>query len=308
MTDDPLWDALRVRADTEVAQAADTRRPSWGPPLLLGLDLLEVTEELGWFGLDDPVVARLWGTFFDPRDRHRPVWAAPETHACTGFRLRMVKRADADSEAKRGKVLVTADKHYRTGEWRIGPDWYPPEHYAPKPWTPREPKAAVSEATLRKRAKQAQELAELDRAYAAERGVTLEAFRAEIAADREAWNQRALQQRQERAAPAMRQAELLIRSRDLGLARIATLVAAAGAFERELAAGSAQLSVCMNCGRALTDPQSVERGVGPDCFDWLQQHFPSRLQALLAAWRHRAERDRQPAAAVAVTAAAQPRR
>jgi hypothetical protein len=83
----------------------------------------------------------------------------------------------------------------------------------------------------------------LDKKYAAHYGVTVEEFRAQRSARQAAecarWAEseaeRFLNEQQhaeQRAAPRMRRAELAIRTRDLGLARIAALVGEAESFER----------------------------------------------------------------------------
>jgi hypothetical protein len=57
-----------------------------------------------------------------------------------GLRFQLCSGGDA----KRGQTLVTANKDYRTGEWRIGPKWYPSAHYAPRPFPGPDTPAAVA--------------------------------------------------------------------------------------------------------------------------------------------------------------------
>jgi hypothetical protein len=52
-------------------------------------------------------------------------------------------------------------------------------------------------------------------------------------------------------------------TRDLILRRLAAF---AGSSEREIAEAAKLLVVCRCCFRALTDPISIERGIGPECF------------------------------------------
>jgi hypothetical protein len=52
------------------------------------------------------------------------------------------------------------------------------------------------------------------------------------------------------------------RLRELGLAAI---LAFTGAPDETMQRGARLAGICCNCGRTLTDPTSLELGIGPEC-------------------------------------------
>jgi hypothetical protein len=87
-------------------------------------------------------------------------------------------------------------------------------------------------------------------------------------------------------APGSERASLLIRACELGEQIVAPLVG--DAADVRIAAASRTLGWCVRCCRALTDPVSIEAGIGPECITVVaKMEAASRPEVLQTAWRQR---------------------
>src|SRR5262245_45017096 len=64
-----VLEMLRHRAEEHTADAADTRRPSWGPALIVNEEFVQHARTLGLLKEGDKPLIRLWAKFADPRKK-----------------------------------------------------------------------------------------------------------------------------------------------------------------------------------------------------------------------------------------------
>src|SRR5262245_50110724 len=81
-------DALRIQAEIETADRAQTKRPTWAPAVVLEGELLALCRELEYLGHDHKPVARLWAVFADPKRKGTVIRSTYSQHALPGIRCR----------------------------------------------------------------------------------------------------------------------------------------------------------------------------------------------------------------------------
>jgi Family of unknown function (DUF6011) len=200
-------DELKTKAETMVADAKMTKRPTWAPRIILGKDLLNLLFELEWLGGDDLAVARLWSVFTDPRrgevqcegfqlragEKHNgnKIWTAQyfDKPAVIANLYRQIEAAKSSSTLSflEDALRITEAK---TGGWSFGPHW------------------------ISYRVKGVDVLAKVRQAL------------------------------------------------ELGHARVMDF---AGHADEQMRAAGKYCGHCCCCGKALTDPISIELGIGPEC-------------------------------------------
>jgi hypothetical protein len=242
------FEQLRERAETVVALDPNrTRRPSWAPPLVLDDELAEVCIKLGYLAADDKAIGRLWTHYATPQRAGRYARDHFSTHrlegiACRGFQL------FAGGERGTMSMLLFEAQREKDGAWRFGPIEYPSSW---QPYWNRKRERRWAEL-IRERenlnhaggahdriARIGQEIAAIDRADAAD---------AQKHHDDTLLRQRAL---------------------ELARARVLDFVGAPGA---QMQAAARLWGHCCCCGKGLTDPISLERGIGPDCWQAIVNH------------------------------------
>lgn len=255
----PGLDALRLTADAMVAGYAGKRRPSWAPALVLEGELLSLLRAIRWLKDEGKPVARLWARFTDPR--RGPV-------RCVGFELRA-------GEARSGVCFFESMQTANGAAWQNGPCWS-------KPMPPRSygiyDEARHLEALAKEREAYAQAQREMCREGRSEAEYD-DAWGTELSAHKELdaelrkmgvfrlRNPEQIKKEHQDYELALKRHRKLSRITELGAARVADF---AGRPGEEMRLGALLTNACSCCGRALTDPISLERGIGPECFSFAQ--------------------------------------
>jgi hypothetical protein len=240
------FERLREKTEAQVAAHEGDRRPSWAPPLILGEELAEVCQKLGYLGSDDKPIGRLWAHFATPKRSGRYVRENVSTlplrgMSCRGFQL------FAGSERQSTSEMLFEAQRNEDGGWRFGPYFYPREYKIPyqreRQWEHlirervrldhRDAASLSEEEAIARRAKIAAGLAAIDGQNAAEEQMHLE---------RQRFRQRAL---------------------ELARARVLDFI---GTPDAQMRTAARLWGHCYHCGKELTDPLSLERGIGPDCY------------------------------------------
>jgi hypothetical protein len=243
ITDPTAFDAfekLRLRAETDVAGDQErSRRPTWAPPMILGEELGEACYTLGLLTDDDKWIGRLWATFATPKQSGRYLREHTSTLplrgiSCRGFQFHVGEI--------RGPTILFEAQRTETGEWRFGPWWHPSRYWSSKE---REWEGLVRER---------EGLADAKYLSEQERKARTEALTQKIdAIDAEDLVK----------AQAHRERQQL-RGRVLELARQRVLDFI-GAPDVQMQMAGRLWGHCCICGKELTDPISLERGIGPEC-------------------------------------------
>ena len=240
-----VFEQLRQRAEQDVANEDDAerqRRPSWAPALIIEGELLAICIELGLLKPDDKPIARLWAEFADPKRRGtvlREQRSSLSLHGivCRGFEL----HAGAE-RGSTGDILFEAQRD-KGGKWRFGPH--------------------VSTFDYRSvlTSKWEGKVQELQRAQSGYYNMASEVSAKEIA--RITGGLAEIEAKDQAAAKAFyRRQYLRNRIVELGRDRVLDFAGAPGV---QMALASRLWGHCFNCGKELTDPISLERGIGPDC-------------------------------------------
>jgi hypothetical protein len=270
------FETLRLRAEADAAariQDSDkpqSRRSSWAPPLVLAGELLEVCVELKFLSPTDKPVARLWGQFADPKRIGRVLRETNSNHnhamigiACRGFELH-----PGAERGNRSNILFEAQRT-ADGNWRTGPRWIEPRH---------DPDGKVKHA--QGSVEHAQYFVD---SYNDPRNPDpgkptphpifwekpLQDFTKELE-DKQRLLAAAEAEEQERYQKALDRYALRRRAFELAAARVAEF---AGDQDVQMRAAGRLCGHCAQCFRALTDPKSVEIGIGPECVQrvWWQR-------------------------------------
>jgi hypothetical protein len=244
------FEALRQRAETDVAFDPErSRRPSWGAPMVLEGELLEACTTLGYLVPDAKPIARLWATFADPKRSRAVLRERISSQPLSGIACRGFELYAGSERGERSSILFEA-QHAEGGTWQFGPSLWSPTYYSPRS---REWERLVGER-------------EQQRTLAAHYPVdSTEAVRISIGIDR--MSARIAQIDAEDLAGAQAQVQRhQLRQRAVELAR-ARVLEFAGAPGAQMQAAGRLSGHCFNCFRALTDPISLERGIGPDCLE-----------------------------------------
>ena len=232
-----VFEALRQRAEVDVATSSEAerqRRPSWGPPLIIKGELLDACRELGYLAADDKPIVRLWAQFADPKKKGAVLREQHSRHPLAGIECRGFQLYAGSERGLVGSMLFEAQRE-ESGKWRFGPDVYVSND------GPRSPRYREWERLVRTH-ESTSDPAEIEKLTYK----IAEIDAADLADQRRYRRRKWLQQR----------AIELARERVLDFA---------GAPGLQMQAASRLWGHCFNCGKELTDPISLERGIGPDC-------------------------------------------
>jgi hypothetical protein len=233
---------LQAEAETTARRTSAERRPSWAPPLIISGELLEACITLGLLEPDNPSIVRLWATFADPKKSGRILRERSE-HAlmdvvCRGFQLHAGGERGNTSD-----ILFEAQRKI-DGSWTFGP-----LHIA-------------ANYTSSRYQEWAQAIVERERILSGFYNYTPEHKQQEL--DRLAELITAIDT-EDRTKARDRRDRVQLRNRVLELARDRVLeFAGAPGAQAQLAARL--WAHCAICGKTLTDPISLERRIGPECY------------------------------------------
>jgi hypothetical protein len=248
-TEDPIiftaFEQLRQRAEAEVVARSTAedqqRRPSWAPPLILGEELAQICRKLGMLAPDDKPIGRLWATFATPKRSGRVLREHVSQHPLKDIGCRGFQFYAGGERGTRSDLLFEAQRE-ESGEWRFGPRWWPAEYYSPR--------ARAWEHLVRRRENAPSISLYQDR--------DLETHLAEINRQIEVIDAEDLvEAKKHRDRQQLRQRQL-----ELARARVLDFI---GAADAQMQLAARLCGHCCVCFKELTDPISLERGIGPDC-------------------------------------------
>jgi hypothetical protein len=269
---------LRRQAEAETSQSSATRRPSWAPALVLTGELPDICRSLEWLSPGDKPVARLWAVFADPQKlgtwQRDHISAVPlHGHRVRGFEL-------IAGEQRLGRQRLFRTLKGEDGVWRSsGTRW----KYPAEPWDLRNAKYQL-DLDQKRLADPVADEASLRADYERHRWdfedeESVEDYIARRL-ERDAWQRAgALKRIPELEAKiaasehlhqqALQRYHWCFRVFELGKQRLAEFL---GDPEAEMLAGSRVTGRCSRCGALLTDPLSIERGIGPECIKRVAWH------------------------------------
>jgi hypothetical protein len=256
-----VFEALRATAEADTANYTGTkRRPSWGPAIVLGAEIEKALADLNT-PLPEKPVARLWATFAG-RDRVTSYLRDNlSTLPLTGTQVRGFELHLGQDRA--GLQLLRA-KH---GSDAWGVQVGIPYHF-PHSWELYRMNEACKETRQRVEVLNGtisgarpwrhggEELARAQLPGAEAELAEYQAIVTELNAERDDYKRR------------------LDTLTELIKRRVAEF---GGSPRAEMIAGARVTGNCAICGRGLTDPLSLERGIGPECFS----HIAPDLRAYL---------------------------
>ncbi|HEY6753702.1 MAG TPA: DUF6011 domain-containing protein [Pseudolabrys sp.] len=247
------FEALRLRAEADIAARLDkpqARRPSWAPPFALGDELFGICIKLGLLTADDKPIGRLWAQFASPkkvarvlREANRDKEHAMPGISCRGFELH------AGGERGNGFTILLRAQRYGDGNWQTGPRWVRPDVHPSY-----ETRRAQSEVDR---------LRKLVDSYKDEPAWQnpFREFSAALEKEQQALA-KAQAEDQKRYQTAVERYELRCRATELTATRVAEL---AGDYDVQIHNAGRLCGHCCECFRLLTDPRSLEIGIGPEC-------------------------------------------
>jgi hypothetical protein len=246
------FEALRPRAERDIAVRSSEdqqRRPSWAPPLILGERLAEICLELEYLTLDDKWIGRLWANFATPKRTSR--WLREHTStlplhgiACRGFELYA-----GGTRGTRMTLLFEAQRT-ETGDWQLGPREYPAAY--------RSPREHQWSRLIREREQLQYERETWHGSYSEERRRQIEISLAELQRQIDAIDA------EDRAAATTYYDRKNLRQEALELTR-SRVLDFIGAPDAQMQLAGRLWGHCCICGKELSDPVSLERGIGPEC-------------------------------------------
>ena len=242
------FERLRVQAESVSASGKESdRRPSWAPPMILDEQLAAVCVELGLLTSEDKPIGRLWAEFASPKRsmallRDELSQQPLRGITCRGFQF----FAGGGRESKMDRLFEA--QREEDGSWRFGPRSHAVEYHSPyeREW---ERLVCEQEAlepqtrTLKSRAPNAERLAKIKAAIA-------EINEADVARARKQHDRQVL----------------WARALELARARVLNFI---GAPEAQMQVAGRMAGQCCICWKLLTDPISLERGIGPECYGHL---------------------------------------
>jgi hypothetical protein len=243
------FDRLRERAEFSVnLDEENDRRPSWAPPLILGEELAKACLELGYLTMDDKWIGRLWAHFASPERKKRYFRQEVSKHplhgvSCRGFQL------FAGSTRQSVREILFEAQRSESGEWSFGPRYRPVGYNSPH--------AYQWQSLIRERERLHHEVERYQ--LSEERRAQVEARLAKIASDIEVIDAQDLAEAKKRRE----QQQLKQRVHELARARVLDFV---GAPDAQMEQAGRLWGHCCRCGKVLIDPLSLERGIGPDCY------------------------------------------
>jgi hypothetical protein len=251
MTLDNAFEHLRALAEADtVNKGTDKRRPSWGPALTVEGELNSLLATLGYWNPDDKKVLRLWARFADP------------TKVGTMLRMEVGKLPMPEARVRAFELRVGVDhsglyllraKRGRDGTWHVergyrrfpGDDEWGRVGYELRNERPNLTYWATQHAVRQEHGDEPNSVLEAQLQKCRQRVAELEQRNTELKAARDAHN------------------KTQSRLHELACQRISAF---AGDPYPQMIAGAHVTGNCAICGRQLTDPTSVERGIGPECY------------------------------------------
>jgi hypothetical protein len=272
-----VFEALRERAEIDVSTSSEAerqRRPSWAPPLIIEGELLDACRELGYLGADDKPIVRLWAQFVDPKKKGTVLREQRSRHPLAGIECRGFQLHAGSERGPLTSMLFEAQRE-ESGAWRFGPRVYVSDD------GPRSPRRRKWEQLIRER-ESAQEILRHNQAIP---NFTSDAAKPhQVRIDELSRCIAEIDAKDLEDARTYRRREWL-RQGAIELAK-ARVLDFAGAPSLQMQAASRLWGHCFNCGKELTDPISLERGIGPDCLvgkiDYI--HFMAPYLGQVAPW------------------------
>jgi Family of unknown function (DUF6011)/Large polyvalent protein associated domain 29 len=245
------FEQLRRRAETEVRAGEDAqRRPSWAPPLVLGGELGEICLELGYLTEDDKWIGRLWAEFATPKRSGKWLRQNLSELPLEGLQCRGFSLWAGGARGTRADLLFEAQRE-ESETWRFGPEERAHGYHSPRG---RDWERLVREReSLRHELERHRESLSEGRLHQIETGLADCARRLEILDAEDLAGAKKFHDRQ----------RLQQRARELARARVLEFV---GAPDAQMQTAARLWGRCCVCGKALTGPLSLERGIGPDCY------------------------------------------
>jgi hypothetical protein len=255
------FECLRQRAEAATAADSDSkRRPSWAPPLLLGEELAEACLELGYLTLDDKWIGRLWAEFASPKRTGKYLRENVSAHPLHGISCRGFQLFAGGSRQSVSELLFETQRE-DNGTWRFGPSLYFSEYHSPR--------ASEWSGLIRESARLHHEIEHCAASLSEERRTQIDARIAEIGSK----IGRIDAEDTVDAGKYHERQRLKQRVLDLAQARVKDFI---GAPAAQMQAASRLCGHCCRCWKELTDPISLERGIGPDChanlIGFIQRH------------------------------------
>jgi Family of unknown function (DUF6011) len=245
------FETLRQRAEDDVGSDAERQvRPSWAPPLILEGELLGACIALDLLQPDDMPIARLWAGFADPQTTGRILREQRSRHTLSGIVCRGFQLYAGSERGSTSAMLFEAQLTATTGQWRFGPRRHASDYSSPR--------SSEWERLVRERERLVQER---ERGREHQQDVPGIDARIERVAE-----QIAVIDAQDITAAQAHHKRQALWARAIELARERVLEFA-GAPGVQMALAGRLCGHCFNCWRALTDPISLERGIGPECLD-----------------------------------------
>ena len=214
----------------------------------MGEELAELCLELGYLTLDDKWIGRLWADFATPKRSGRWLRQHVSNLPLEGLQCRGFSLWAGATRGPRSTLLFEAQRE-QLGAWRFGPQEYLHDYQSSRG---REWEQLIREREGFCHELEQYQLSEERRAQIktgiAERSRRLE----EINAD-DVIRARAHHERRRNRQRAL----------ELARARVLEFI---GAPDAQMQIAARLWGGCCRCGKALTDPVSLERGIGPDCY------------------------------------------
>jgi Family of unknown function (DUF6011)/Large polyvalent protein associated domain 29 len=236
------FETLRRRAESDVTSDAErSRRPTWAPPMILGEELGEACYTLGYLTDDDKWIGRLWATFATPKRSGRYLREHISSLPLSGIECRGFQFHAGEVRGPTHAILFEAQRT-ATGEWQFGPRWSPSRYWSAKSleWKHlvrrREGLQHVKYLSEEERKTQIEALSQKIDVIDAEDLVKAQAHR----------------ERQQLRGQVL----------DLARQRVLDFI---GAPDAQMQLAGRLWGHCCICGKELTDPISLERGIGPEC-------------------------------------------
>jgi len=232
------FEGLRQRVEADVARGSKhERRPSWAPPLMLEGELLKLCLALGHLTPEDKPIARLWATFADPKQVGSYFREHVSKHTLSGITCRGFQLFAGAERQNSSLILFEAQKD--TKGWRFGP-WTRLAGYSES----RRPNDRKWEELTRSRI----QVQKFDPIRANKLAQEIAALEAEDLKSAGVFHARQKQR---------------ARVRELARLRVLDFV---GAPDAQMQLAGQLCGHCCVCFKELTDPISLERGIGPDCY------------------------------------------
>jgi hypothetical protein len=264
MTLDEILENLRKTAEEFTSEASDTRRPTWAPALVVSEEFVNLARTLGLLAEGDKEIVRLWARFADPRPKgtllRQEVGLTLPGIRCRGFELYV--------GTKRRGIRLFYAKRGEAG-WETGPsEWRGTATF-------EQDQLFYERRNLERHIRYMREVIAESGGPEQQPNVAAGCARAQAEYDQ--------LDVKHQAAKAQREAGDRQRACLLELARARVIELGGGGdaeMMSQMAAGARVTGNCCICGAVLTDPTSVEYGIGPICrgkqsraiAEWIARH------------------------------------